>query len=96
MRKLLLVLLLLGCEPPTPKPPPQPVDTDKCDDAEVTLERLQCRDSTGSPMWVNRRGERFQETCRIAQEEASIFIDPACVASATTCEGANECPTMQH
>ena len=71
-------------------------DTDFCDDAELNLEKLQCKDSLGNPMWVNKRGERFQETCRKAQEEALIFLDPKCVSTATTCEGANECPTTSH
>ncbi len=89
--------MLMSCAPAVvPNPPPLPEDTDKCDDAEATLERMQCRDSLGDPMWVNKRGERFQETCRKAQEEALIFLDPACVATATACAAANECPALQH
>lgn len=79
-----------------PNPPPPPSDTDMCGDAEATLERLECKDSLGDPMWVNKKGERFVETCRKIQEEALIFLDPKCVANAITCEEANECPTQQH
>lgn len=98
MRFLLFSLLLLaGCtEPVVPNPPPPPADTDKCDDAEDNLKKLQCKDSLGDPMWVNKKDERFAETCRIAQEEAIIFLDPVCISKAPTCEEANECPTMQH
>jgi hypothetical protein len=94
---LLFALVLVGCPPPVvPNPPPPPADTDMCGDAEATLERLQCKDSLGDPMWVNKRGERFAETCRIAQEEALIFLDPKCITNAATCKEANECPTQQH
>ena len=92
-----LALALTGCPPPVvPNPPPTPTDTDKCGDAEANLEKLQCKDSHGDPMWVNKKGERFQETCRMAQEEALIFLDPLCISTAATCEGANECPAMKH
>lgn len=92
-----LLLVLVGCPPPVvPNPPPPPQDTDQCDDAEATLKRLQCLDSLGDPMWVNKNGEPFGDTCRTIQEEALIFIDPACIASAVTCEEANECPTNPH
>jgi len=67
-----------------------------CKDAEVTLMSLRCMDSLGNPMWVNKKGERFEETCRKVQEEALIFVDPRCITNATTCEEVNECPTNQH
>ena len=47
-------------------------------------------------MWVNKRGERFKETCEKAQEEGLIFLDPKCITDAPTCEEANECPAMSH
>ena len=94
---LVVALLISGCPPPVvPNPPPTPVDTDMCEAAEQNLERLSCKDSHGNPMWVNKRGERFQETCRMAQEEALIFLDPRCVSESTTCTGANSCPTLEH
>lgn len=98
MRFLPLVLVLLsGCpEPVVPNPPQPPTDTDKCGAAEKNLEKLQCKDSNGDPMWVNKLDERFAETCRKAQEEALIFLDPVCVSTAPTCEEANECPTNKH
>lgn len=89
------LLILTGCPAP-PKPPPEPKDTDWCKAAEQTLERLQCKDSHDNPMWVNKRGERFQETCEQAQIEGLIFLNPKCVAEAKTCEGANECPATPH
>lgn len=89
----LAALLLSGC-PKTydPKPAPIPKDTDKCLAAEQNLEKLQCKDRAGDPMWINKLGERFGETCRKAQEEGRIFLNPACVRDAQTCEAANKCP----
>jgi len=91
---LIAVALFLTACPKTydPKPAPIPKDTDKCLAAEKTLEKLQCKDRAGSPMWVNKLGERFSETCRKAQEEGRIFLNPACVRDAKTCEAANKCP----
>lgn len=94
---LLLFALLVGCHPPVvPNPPPDPADTDSCGAAEDRLEELQCFDSSGDPMWVNRIGEPFQETCRKAQEEALIFVNPRCVVEALTCNEANRCPAAAH
>lgn len=95
MKKLILLaaLVLVGC-PKTyePKPAPVPKDTDKCLAAEQNLEKLQCKDRAGDPMWVNKLGERFAETCRKAQEEGRIFVNPACIETAVSCEKANQCP----
>lgn len=98
MRFLPLILLfLVSCPTPiVPNPPPPPRDTNKCLDAEINLEDLQCKDSHGDPMWVNKRGEKFEETCRTAQEEGLIFLDPVCISTAKTCEEANECPAKNH
>jgi hypothetical protein len=87
-------LLLLGCppEPHVPDPTPVPEDTEHCGAAERRLEELDCKDREGNPMWVNKRGERFGETCRIAQEEARIFVNPKCIGAAKTCDEANACP----
>jgi len=74
-------------EPVTPAP-----GTGACDAAQAQLKKLDCRDPKGDPMWVNRRGEEFADTCRRIQTEGGIFIDPACIAGATTCEEANTCP----
>lgn len=75
-----------------PKPAPIPEDTDVCPAAEKNLEKLQCLDRAGDPMWVNKVGERFTETCRKAQEEGRIFMNPACISSALSCEKINACP----
>lgn len=98
MRHLrVLLLLMLGCSSPAPPtvaaPDPHPVDgSDHCARAEARLEALGCRDRRGDPMWVNRKGERFAQTCRTIQDEGGVFIDPACIAGAETCEEAKSCP----
>lgn len=93
---LVLLLALAGCppvlDPHHPGPTPDVVDTDQCESAEKKLEELECKDRRGDPMWVNKKGERFQETCRRAQEEGTIFLNPKCIANAKTCEEANVCP----
>lgn len=67
-----------------------------CDEAEARLEELGCRDSLGDPIWVNKNGERYAETCRVVQEEGMIFLNPRCIASALNCTEANECPVKPH
>lgn len=92
---LLIVLALAGCPPPPPEPKgptPIPKDTDVCGDAGANLEELQCLDRNGDPMWVNKQGEKFEETCRRLQEEGGIFINPVCVRDAKTCREAKACP----
>lgn len=97
--KLLLLTLslaaLAGCPPSVePKPAPIPKDTALCGDAEANLERLQCKDLRGDPMWVNRNGERFKDTCEEAQEEGRVALNPGCVSDAKTCEEAKRCPVI--
>ena len=97
MKKLLILLLpvlLTACPPPAEPQGPTPVvrDTDACDDAEINLKELECKDRNGDPMWINKKGEPFAETCRIAQDEGRIFLDPKCIAAAKTCEEAKSCP----
>ncbi len=89
---LLLPLLLVGCSQHVPKRTPPVVDTNYCLKAEQNLERLQCRDRAGDPMWVNRREERFRHTCETAQREGRIFLNPKCVANAKSCAKAKQCP----
>jgi hypothetical protein len=95
MRQLALAaLLLLGCSS-TPKPSPAtPPDGDWCAAAEARLEKLDCRDPRGDPMWVNRRGERFADTCRTAYEQGGVFLNPQCIAEAASCQEANACPAQ--
>ncbi len=93
---LVLAIAVLGCppvpDPHHPGPTPDAKDTDQCDAAEKKLEELECKDRRGDPMWVNKKGERFGDTCRIAQKKGTIFLNPKCVADAKTCEEANSCP----
>lgn len=97
MHKLAIILglTLLGCGGTVePKPAPVPLDTGWCESAEKKLEELQCEDRAGNPMWVNKLGEHFQKTCEIAQQDGRIFLNPQCVAKATSCEEAKQCPTI--
>ena len=86
------VLLLTGCPPPPPNPIPDVTDTEVCPAAEARLEELQCKDRKGDPMWVNKRGEHFADTCKKAQEEGGIFVNPRCISTAQSCEEAKACP----
>lgn len=86
------LLILSGCPKNGGGPTPEPRDTDWCQAAEQNLEKLQCLDRAGDPMWVNKKGERFAQMCETAQEEGEIFLNPKCVAEATDCEKANQCP----
>ncbi len=91
---LIVLLLSVACSGHQPKPTPIPQDTDMCGSAEQNLERMQCKDQRGDPMWVNKKGERFQVTCENAQRNAVIFLDPACISQAKSCEEANQCPVF--
>lgn len=92
---LLLSGLLPGCPQQDYRPRIVVRDTDQCLAAEARLEELQCKDLRGDPMWVNRRGERFSQTCEIAQEQGMIFLNPACIASAPDCAAADACPPSE-
>jgi hypothetical protein len=94
MRLLALAaLLLLGCSSaPKRSTVTPPANGDWCAAAEERLEALECRDPRGDPMWVNRRGERFAETCHAAYEQGGVFLDPQCIAEARSCQEANACP----
>jgi len=90
------LLALPGCPAPVePKPAPIPKDTDMCLAAEQGLERMQCLDRAGDPMWVNRNGERFRQICENAQLEGRVFLNPRCVADAATCDAAKKCPVIE-
>lgn len=98
MKKLLPTLFLLvltGCPSTTPQPTgptPVPRDTDACEDAGKNLKTMQCRDRHGNPMWENKHGEPFSETCRTLQEEGNIYINPTCIRDSKTCDEAKACP----
>jgi len=92
MTMMVSVLLISCAHTDEPKPAALPKDTDKCVAAEKNLERLKCKDRAGDPMWVNKKGERFGQTCRVAQKEGRIFLNPACVKDAKTCTAAKKCP----
>jgi len=89
---LTLLVLRCGSQPPTP-PPPQP-DTNLCEAAEQNIERLQCKDRLGNPMWINKRGERFKVMCEQVQTEGGVFLNPKCASEATTCKEVNQCPAQ--
>jgi hypothetical protein len=90
---ILLALLVTGCPKSyEPKVAPVPKDTDWCLGAEQNLELMKCKDRAGDPMWVNKKGERFEDTCKTAQEKGRIFLNPRCIAEAMSCENANQCP----
>lgn len=89
----LLCLILVSCSS-SPTPAPVPKDTDWCDRAEKNLERLECKDLRGDPMWVNKNGEKFGQTCEEAQVDGRIFLNPQCIAKSIDCEETKLCPTM--
>jgi hypothetical protein len=72
---------------------PDVTGTEYCQAAEGNLESLQCLNPDGTPMWVNADGEPFHVTCARVQESGGVFINPRCIADATTCEEANACPS---
>ncbi|HSN97966.1 MAG TPA: hypothetical protein VLS89_06695 [Candidatus Nanopelagicales bacterium] len=88
-----LALLLAGCPRQGEQPLVTPVvpDTDWCREAEIRLEALACKDPRGEPMWVNRRGERFAETCRVTQKEGGVFLNPRCIAQVEACSEVDAC-----
>jgi len=86
--------LLTGCGLVRPQPKPAP-DTDYCDAAGYQIEKLGCRDRRGDPMWVNKHGERFGETCRKIQKASGIFLNPKCISEAKNCNEVMACPMTQ-
>lgn len=95
MKKLIVLagLLLMGCpRPHEPKRAPIPEDTNWCSAAESFLKSNDCRDRAGDPMWVNKNGERFKQTCETAQRDGLIFLNPRCIAEAENCKAAKSCP----
>jgi|GEM_PF-1931260 len=89
---LILPLLFTGCSQHEPRRTPRVEDTGYCLRAEQNLERMQCKNRVGNPMWVNQHGERFRDTCKTAQGEGRIFFNPKCIANAKRCTEANQCP----
>ncbi|AKT40316.1 hypothetical protein [Chondromyces crocatus] len=93
MRVAFVILgVLLGCGPHQGEiTPPDVPDTDHCQAAERRLEALQCMNPRGEPMWVNRLGERFAETCRVTQDEGGVFLNPRCIAGVSACSEVDAC-----
>lgn len=90
---VLVAILFVSCaQTYEPKPAPIPRDTDWCLEAELNLELMECKDRAGDPMWVNKLGERFEKTCKTAQQEGRIFINPKCISESDSCEKAKICP----
>lgn len=92
---LLVILFTTGCpnqkntdviEPDNNSTVPV-VDTDWCDKAEINLRNLQCKARDGSDM-----SDNFTEICKRVQEDGMIFLNPKCIANATTCDIAKSCP----
>ena len=92
MSKLLILTALVVCACGPQYIPNPPVDTELCGAAEQRLLELECRDQRGQPMWVNARGEGFGDSCRQAQQEGGVFLNPRCIAGAQSCEEADQCP----
>ncbi len=90
---MLVALLAVGCgDGLVPIAPP--TDSGSCGAAGTQLEKLQCKDREGNPMWKNLDGEPFSKTCEKAEEEGNAFLEPGCVAAASTCEEAIKCPVQ--
>jgi hypothetical protein len=92
---MLVVSLLVGCEPSDGlQPISPPTDSGSCAAAGTQLEKLQCMDRQGRPMWKNLDGEPFSKICETAEEQGNAFLQPGCVAVAKTCEEAIKCPVQ--
>lgn len=92
---MIVSLFIVGCPVRDPvSPTPDVKDTDLCGEAEANIIRLKCLDRRGDPLWVNRKGEEFEDTCRIAQEQGGVFLNPDCIRNATTCAEVVACPTI--
>lgn len=97
MRNVLSLLVLVGltaCSGSGPQPVPPPVDTNMCAAAGQNLQKLQCRDPKGNPLWVNLDGVSFEQTCTIDQQEGRVSVSPTCVAKSSTCPEAEQCPAQ--
>jgi len=103
IRFILLALALTACtcgpvippvdpNPPEPVEPPDPVPVDDCEAAGATLERLQCRDETGSPLWEGPTGESFADACQRLIGDG-VPWDAACIATLTDCDDYNAAAT---
>jgi hypothetical protein len=90
---MLVALLAIGCGDGL-QPIPPPTDSGSCGAAGAQLEKLECKDRRGRPMWKNLDGEPFSKTCEKAEEEGSAYLQPGCVAAATTCDEALRCPVQ--
>lgn len=95
MAAMIASLFIVGCPAKDPvSPTPDVKDTDLCGEAEATIVKLQCRDRRGDPMWVNRNGEEFEDTCRIVQDQGGVFLNPECIQNAKSCAEVSACPTI--
>jgi len=92
---VMVSLFIAGCPAKDPVfPTPDVKDTDLCGEAEVNIVKLQCRDRRGDPLWVNRNGEEFEDTCRIVQDQGGVYLNPECIRDATSCAEVLACPTV--
>lgn len=88
--RYLPLLLLLACGPPPGPVPPTPVvvDTDLCDAAGQNL-LTACPKLAKTPA-----GKPFADFCREAHSDG-LFVNPACVSKAKSCDEANVCSERQ-
>lgn len=75
-------LAAMACRPTPPAPPGPPEAS--CDDAERTLERLECRSDEGLPRWKTPKGAPFSDACRAALRDGRNW-HPDCIAKITAC-----------
>ena len=91
MKFLPILLLLLGCPPPQPHPPPSANDKTFCDAAQENLLRLQCKDSRdrlfGGP---NKSGETYAAVCQ-NNIENNVAMYAECTSNITDCKGIDTC-----
>lgn len=88
---LLLAVLLVGCPPPVPVPPPGPLTDDSCVDAETRLLALDCRDSRNRALGgPNLHGTKFSAICRENMANG-VDMQPRCLATIPSCKELSTC-----
>ena len=86
MRKLIPILFLLGC-----KTVVSPTTQSDCHNAMLQLQKLQCSDGAGGLLsGPNLNDQDFEERCVTAMSNQTQ-MNPACIATITTCDQADKC-----
>jgi len=83
MRWLLLALLLASCDRTAPKPILH--QRGDCERAGERIEKLQCRNPSGKPLWVTPRGATFAEACVTAAKDGRDW-NANCIARMKSCD----------